>query len=406
MDAKTEQTTRRILVVDDEPELGQLVADAAEEAGFDAVVCSDAEEFRVAYADDYDVVVLDILMPQTDGIELLRFLADKHSGAQVLLMSGFDKRVLSTAEELARALGLRVLGHLSKPLRIAELVDLLASSVGIEGAKASKPRGNGTTREGELRRAIREQEFVLHYQPQVSIATNEVVGMEALVRWQHPERGLVYPDEFIGAAESMGLIDDLTWIVVNKSFAEMREWLAAHHAPTVSINVSAQTLTDLSLPDRLSAITTRHNVSASRLVVEVTESGLIEEFAKALDILARLRVKGISLSIDDFGNGYSMMQQLRRVPANELKIDRSFVEASESDESARVIVEQTIALGHKLGMKVVAEGIETESQLELLRQLGCDIGQGYLFSRPVPMPEFSAWLDKWSGGAVAKGLVS
>jgi EAL domain-containing protein (putative c-di-GMP-specific phosphodiesterase class I) len=406
MDAKTEQTTRRILVVDDEPELGSLVADAAEEAGFDAVVCSDAEEFRVAYADDYDVVVLDILMPRTDGIELLRFLADKHSRAQVLLMSGFDKRVLNTAEELARALGLRVLGHLSKPLRIAELVDLLASSVSTEGAKSRKPRSNGTAQEGELRRAIREQEFVLHYQPQIDLATRKVIGMEALVRWQHPERGLIYPDEFIGVAESTGLIDDITWIVANKSFADIRKWLPAHHAPTVSINVSAQTLTDLSLPDRLSAITERHGVSPSRLVVEVTESGLIEEFAKALDILARLRVKGISLSIDDFGNGYSMMQQLRRVPANELKIDRSFVDSSESDESARVIVEQTIALGHKLGMKVVAEGIETEWQQEMLRQLGCDIGQGYLFSRPVPMPDFSTWLDGWSGDGVESGFVS
>ena len=223
------------------------------------------------------------------------------------------------------------------------------------------------------------------------------MGVEALVRWQHPELGLVFPDSFIGHAESFGLIDQLGWLVVNRGLAELPERaLADGSFPTLSLNVSAHSLTDLKFPDTFVALTEKYGVPPERIILEITESGLIQNLASSLDILMRLRLKGIQLSIDDFGTGYAMMQQLRNVPATELKIDKSFVQEMYVNDGARVVVQKTIEIGHELGMKVIAEGVETAEQLEFLRAGHCDLAQGYFFSRPLPVDDLLPWLKNSS----------
>ena len=373
-----------MLVVDDEPDVGEFIAEVARMAGYRCTCTSHPEQFVDHLEPDVSLIMLDLVMPGTDGIELLRILAERECAASVILMSGYDRRVLGTAEELARTLGLRVLGQLQKPIRLATLEDLLAQSLASGAGARGKPESSEAISERDLRCAVDEDQFVLHYQTQVDMAHGDVIGMEALVRWQHPQRGLILPDHFIGLAENLGLIDALGWMVMRKGMADLHRFAGVRPDLTLSLNVSAFSLHDLDMPDRVISLVREHVVQPSSIVLEITESGLARELAKAMDILTRLRVKRVQLAIDDFGTGYSMMQQLRRVPATEIKVDMGFVQAMLRDESARVVVEKTIELGHELGMRVVAEGVETAAQLSFLREAGCDVVQGYLYSRPVP----------------------
>jgi EAL domain-containing protein (putative c-di-GMP-specific phosphodiesterase class I) len=236
-----------------------------------------------------------------------------------------------------------------------------------------------------------EKELVLHFQPQLDIEHGEIAGVEALVRWQHPEQGLIGPDRFIPLAERFGWMRELTSLVLNMSIVQIQKWKDADFDVTVSINIAADNITSLALPEQLADLLREKKLDPTRLTLEVTESSLMGELATALDILTRLRMKGIKLSIDDFGTGYSSLVQLHRMPFTELKIDRSFVSNMTDDEEARAIVKTCILLGHDLGMQVVAEGIEQPSHLNLLWQMGCDIAQGYLLSRPIPGDDLLAW---------------
>ena len=212
---------------------------------------------------------------------------------------------------------------------------------------------------------------MLHYQPQIDIATGGVIGVEALVRWQHPARGLIFPDHFIGRMEEVGLIDQLGWAVVDRGMSEVGQFANGDgKAPMLSLNESVYSLHDLKFPDILVALAEKHGVSPSGLTIEITESGLIKELSNTLDILTRLRMKQVKLSIDDFGTGYAMMQQLKNIPATELKIDKSFVMEMNNNDRDRIMVQKTIEMGHELGMHVVAEGVETQEQLDILRLTG------------------------------------
>jgi EAL domain-containing protein (putative c-di-GMP-specific phosphodiesterase class I) len=311
-------------------------------------------------------------------------------------MSGISKRVLETAEKLANALGLHVVGHLVKPFQLqvleAVLKDHHFAAHKIPGTDASPT----PIPDQDLYAALQRNEFFLHYQPQIDIKTGAVIGVEALARWQHPERGLVLPDNFIGRMEELGIIDDLGLLVADRALGELNGFAAANNAvPRLAVNASAHSLHDLKLPDALVSLLKKHGVDAANLILEITESGLMNDLSNTLDVLTRLRVKGVQLSIDDFGTGYAMMQRLVNVPANELKIDRSFVMNMTVNSSDRVMVEKSIEIGHALGMTVVAEGVETEAHLNILRTLGCDVAQGFLISRPLPPEALVRWLAEY-----------
>jgi EAL domain-containing protein (putative c-di-GMP-specific phosphodiesterase class I) len=383
---------KSMLVIDDEPEIGEFVSEVAQACGYFCDTVTNFDDFKALLGPDVSIIVVDLVMPGVDGIELLRYLGEQGCQSGIILMSGFDKRVLSVSEDLARELGLNVLGHFQKPIRFVDLERFLQRNSKVSGTLAGPGEPDHPLDVEELRRAIHEDQLVLHYQPQIDIRTHLPVGVEALVRWNHPTRGLLNPGAFIAASESLGLIDELTWLIVTKALGDRRRLTRQGWRPTISINISAVSLRDLEMPEKFLSHAAAFETSPGDIVIEVTETGLIEELRTALDILARLRVRGMDLSIDDFGTGYSMLQQLKRVPANELKIDKSFVQAMEDGEDARTVVRKTIELGHELGMRVVAEGVETEEQLLRLSGMGCDIAQGYLFSRPVPLQDILAWL--------------
>jgi diguanylate cyclase (GGDEF)-like protein len=245
---------------------------------------------------------------------------------------------------------------------------------------------------GQLRRAVANGELVLHYQPKAYSGTGKVHGVEALVRWQHPELGLIFPDQFIPLAESTGLIRPLSTYVLEAAVRQCRTWRDAGHDLSVAVNISARCLLDVSLPDEVAKLLHTWDVAAGRLVLEITESTIMADPALALDILTRLHELGVQLAIDDFGTGYSSMAYLKSLPVHELKVDRSFVMHMRTNSSDRVIVRSTVDLGHNLGLQVVAEGVEDQETWQELAALGCDTVQGYYLGKPMPAGELTDWL--------------
>ena len=317
---KTSVAVPRILVVDDDADIGEFIVVAAREMDLSCTATTNAGDFLSALNPEVTLILVDLMMPDIDGIELLRLLGQQSCNAGIILMSGFDMRVLETAEELGNSLGLHVVGRLQKPFRLMELEKILRTQAMVGAPSVVIHKQPVAIEDYELEQAIVRKEFVLHYQPQLNIATGQVVGVEALVRWRHPKRGLVCPDDFIGRMESLGLIDQLGWLVAERGLMEISQFPAMSGISlTLSLNVSARSLNDLHFPDRFLILAHQCGVMPQNIILEITESGLIRELSSALDILTRLRMKHFQLSIDDFGTGFAMMRQLRHVPATELR---------------------------------------------------------------------------------------
>ena len=244
----------------------------------------------------------------------------------------------------------------------------------------------------ELRDGLERDELTLEYQPKVDVATGACVGVESLVRWNHPRHGRLMPDDFLPVVENTGLIGPLTLAVLDLALGAAARWRAAGQAIPVSVNLSVRHLTDLSLPQQVAGMLTKHDLPASSLVLEVTETLIMSDPVRSLDVLHLLRDLGVGLAIDDFGTGYSSLAYLRRLEVDELKIDKSFVLSLSQDDGNATIVRSTIELGHNLGLRMVAEGVEDEIALGLLRSWGCEVAQGYLFSRPLHESDVLPWL--------------
>ncbi|TMF81442.1 MAG: EAL domain-containing protein, partial [Chloroflexi bacterium] len=244
----------------------------------------------------------------------------------------------------------------------------------------------------DLRGALERREIILFYQPQVAVATGNVTGLEALARWQHPERGWVPPAEFIPVAERMGLIKPLTTHLTALALTQIGAWEKAGIAIPVAVNVSMRNLLDPRFPQMLEDTITSSGVDAARIKLEITESAVMAEPGRVLETMHRLRSVGVRFSIDDFGTGYSSLSYLQRLPVEEIKIDRSFIAQLAKDEGSAAIVRATIELAGSLGLEVVAEGVEDEATLQILMQLGCSTAQGYHISRPLPVEEITGWI--------------
>lgn len=383
----------KLLVVDDEEDMADFVVNVAQSMNFEVLSTGDPSEFTNLLCDDHDIVVLDLFMPGIDGIELLRFLSDRRSQASIIFMSGKDKSVLQSAQQLALEQGLAVLGTLQKPFYMKELKDLLARYVP-QAAPQSFHLHEIPTVE-ELREAIDNEDLFVAYQPQLNVESREIIGVEALARWKHDSKGMISPATFIPLAEENNLISDITSFVTKVAIKQQGEWRKLGHNFGMSINMSPKILDDLDMPEKLERYAQDMGGDVRDITIEVTETAIMSNTARYMDILARLRMKGFKLSIDDFGTGYSSLQQLVRIPFTELKIDQSFVKHLDTNEECRTIAEISIILAHKLGIEVMAEGIEDEKIWNILKDLGCDGGQGYWMGRPMPPEEILTWADDW-----------
>jgi len=246
---------------------------------------------------------------------------------------------------------------------------------------------------GELRHAVEQDQLRLFFQPKIDLATQRVAGAEVLLRWQHPTRGLLAPVAFIPFAEQTGFIRFMTRWILDRAIAQGAEWHRAGKPLSLAVNISADDIADPRLDSRIAALLTRHQLPPSLLTLEITESGFIEDPDRALRVLDSVAAMGVHLSIDDFGTGYSSLSQLARMPVHELKIDRSFIQGLETDVEFGAVVRSAIDMGHGLGLKIVAEGIETETSAKRLRNFGCDVAQGYFYAKPMSCQDFEAWLE-------------
>jgi EAL domain-containing protein (putative c-di-GMP-specific phosphodiesterase class I)/FixJ family two-component response regulator len=388
-------TSDRIVVIDDDRVVGEIVSALAKAMGLQCDVTRTPDEFFGHIGSNTSVILLDLVMPEMDGIEILRLLGERNCKARIILMSGINIRVIETAKKLAESLGLSVIGHLQKPFPINHLQDLLSANIAAEEPVDPVSEQQLAIPDQDFYRAFDRDEFVLFYQPQINIASGVVTGIEALSRWNHPELGLVFPDNFISRIETLGLMDRFCWITAERALDEVKQFSGPNgYLPRLAINVSVSSLRDLKFPDIFMNLARKYDFPAERIVLEITESGLME-FSLALDVLTRLRMRNFQLSIDDFGTGYSMMKQLQNVPAIELKIDRTFVKNMHANHADLVMVEKIIEMGHELEMEVIAEGVETEDQFKILRERGCDGVQGFLFSRALPPSELLSWLETY-----------
>ncbi len=391
----------RALILDDELIACEFMSDVAESAGYHTRSLTDATELSEGLAFNPSLILLDLNIPGMDGIEMLRVFAERRIDARVVLVSGEDRAVLNAASKLGVDQGLNIVGTLRKPLRAADLLALFRAA----GRPAANPaKSNPPIFVEELRRALEGDEFLLYYQPQVALADGAWVGIEALIRWQHPQHGLLFPGSFVELAERSGLGLPMTLWVIKRATAEC-EMLnrSIGFTGTLSINLPPVAMIDRNLPEQIMSALAQSTCPNNRKQFEVTETSVAPDPVAALDILTRLRLKGIALSIDDFGTGHSSLAQLRELPFGELKIDMSFVRNAEIDTTARAIVEHSIQLSHQLGLKVLAEGVETEWTWRWLAAAGCELAQGYFIGRPMPAALLSDWQKLW---IAPKGLSS
>jgi EAL domain-containing protein (putative c-di-GMP-specific phosphodiesterase class I)/FixJ family two-component response regulator len=384
-----------IFVLDDDPFMLKLLDRMLAKLGYGRVSCFDSGAAVLAACETPDcipdVILLDINMPSMDGIEFVRHLAERCFIGTLILISGEDERMLAATNKLVRSHRLSVLGTLRKPFTLeglSALLDKWAPHV------VSKPCAASLSYDAEaVHAAIANGELINYYQPKVAVATGEVVGVETLVRWQHPLDGLVLPDSFIPVAEAHGLTSKLTRVVLKEALLQSKIWQAEGLYLRVAVNVSMDDLADVDFADFVA--TEASGLPPQSLILEVTESSLIQNFSAVLDVCARLHMKRFCLSIDDFGTGHSSLVQLHDLPFDELKIAQIFTHNACRDARQQAIFKSSLDLALQLGMEVVAEGVENANDWAYLRTTQCHIAQGYFIARPMPAAALPGWIDEW-----------
>ena len=404
-----------IYLVDDDEAYINLFLALSEEAGINAIAYTSSVQFLSTAITSQDIIILDLNMPGKDGIEVMRELADRDLKPTFILVSGFDERVLQSARQFAESRQLTVANTLNKPVNANVFIDVLKhvrndhfsnyiqtqiADFSVQSGSQAIHAPQSTTASNaitaaELKHGLENKEFIVHLQPQIKFADGSLCGVEALVRWHSPERGLVFPDQIIPFIEENDLMPELTQVVIFESIKAYNKCKLAGFDITISINISAQNIVDLRFPERLDVLLKAHNIEPEKFILELTESEILTNTSVALDIFNRLRMKGFALSIDDFGTGDSSLKKLYESPFTELKIDRHFVSRMVNDDEANSIVRICTMLANEFHMTTVAEGVETLQVWEKLKNLGCDIAQGYFISKPLPLDQFLNWANSY-----------
>lgn len=396
----------RVLVIDDQEHVRKWIRRVLNSVGIvDVTEAADGQAALACVTSPgaaFDLILCDLKMPHTDGIELIRGFSALRLDTAVALLSMEPERVIETSALLAEEQGLRVLGALAKPLTAEKLEPLLAS---VAASRSAPRKPAPTIARDQLAAALPGGTLHLLYQPKISMSTGRMTGVEALARWKHAHYGPVSPDVFVGICEES---PDLGKWLVDFTFSEALAF-AVRSAETgsdidVAVNLHAGAFDDIRLPDRLEAQTQESGVPTSRITLEVTERSVAQDAVRMLDVATRVRLKGFNLAIDDFGTGQSGLANLRRLPFNQLKIDRQFVHGASSSGTKRSVVEASVALARNLQMTSVAEGIQQRPDWDLLQSLGCEEMQGYFTARPMTEEGLQAWTAQWNLNSFAPGL--
>jgi len=396
-------TQGRLLVLDDDTSVSFTICAIAQKSGFDtrSTVSSD-EFFELVSSWQPTHMVVDLVMPDVDGVETLHRLAKTKSESIVIVTSGLGGRVLEAAGRAATENGLTVSGILPKPFAPALLRELLSHKPGASTARINKAAPSPDAfqiTEHTLSEALANDQLEVYYQPKIDCAIEALTGFESLVRWSHPHAGMIYPDSFITMAERTGQISELTRQVFEKSLA----WFSGAYLHTdlqLSINMSPVVLADAEFPNWVLNACQRYQVHPDQITLEITETSSMKDPVAMLEYLTQFRIKGFSLSIDDFGVGYSSLVQLARLPFSEMKIDKMFVMSAATSVESQKITAAIIGLAKALDLTVTAEGVEDLWTLQLLRDLGCDKAQGYYIGRPMPETQIAEWIHNYRGTGI------
>lgn len=404
MPGSFDPTNLRVLVVDDDPMMTTLIGMLLHGHGVERADTANegAAALECLAAQAADLLICDLNMPGMDGVQLLNRIAALDRRPAIILLSGEDSRILDSSRQFAEAKRLAVLGVLRKPVAREALIELLhryrpdsghldcdQPQAGLDAKEMSDGLGNGAPN--------------LVYQPKIDLRTGALVGVEGLLRWHDPVRGSVAPAETVSAAERHGLIDELTLAVLARA-AQDRSFAAERGLATnFAINLSLQNLRKSDIVERMHGIVTDTDSEPSDFTLEITETHLVDDIARVLEALIRLRLLGFKISLDDYGTGASTMQMLSQLPSTELKIDRSFVAAAPHSAQGRAFLQSAIELGLQMEQSIVAEGIETEEERALALELGCHFGQGYLFAKPLSIGALLAWAKDHSTATLLNG---
>jgi EAL domain-containing protein (putative c-di-GMP-specific phosphodiesterase class I)/CheY-like chemotaxis protein len=391
----------RALIIDDDQYVRSMIGRLLARLGV-TEVCQAADGREGARAIEgaarvFDLTVVDIDMPNSDGMEFLRLMGQRNYAGPVMILSGKPAALLNSVQIMAQEYGLNVLGVAQKPPSIGLLKQALNSCRSVTLPKRAAVRSSYPPE--EILAALEKHEFEPFFQPKVEIATRQLRGCEALARWRHPRDGIIAPGAFIAVIEEAKCMDELTRLMLGQAATWCRRWRDAGLTLTVSVNLSMSSLSDNNMADRTADVVRAAGVEPRDVVLEITETLAMTEILRCLESLCRLRLRGFGLSIDDFGTGFSSLQQLTRVPYTELKIDQGFVNGAVASAERRTVLESSIDMAKKLGLSSVAEGVETQEDWQLLHALGCDLAQGYFIAKPLSGEEFTTW-------AVSKGQSS
>lgn len=340
-----------------------------------------------------DIIISDLDMPGMDGMEFIRHVGETGQPVAIILASALESALIASVETMTTAYGIHLLGAIEKPVTPDRLRDVIDGYIGPR--RGSQPSEVRVFALEEILQGLARDEFEPYFQPKIELASGAILGAEALARWRHPVEGIVAPLRFIPPLEDSGHIDGLTMAMLRMAAIHCRAWHERGLSASVSVNLSLKSLADVMLADRITQLVQAQHLDPRHVVLEVTESAAAANIGSALENLSRLRMKGFGLSIDDYGTGYSSMQQLSRIAFSELKIDQIFVRNSSRQESSRVILETSLDMARRLNIAAVAEGVETRAEWDLLNSLGCTMAQGYFVAPPMAAAEFASWTQHW-----------
>jgi EAL domain-containing protein (putative c-di-GMP-specific phosphodiesterase class I)/FixJ family two-component response regulator len=406
----TPSTVASLLVVDDNIVQRMQVVALCRELGvemiYEAGSGAEALELLALLVLPPDVAIIDLEMPVMDGVELIEQLKERQLSIPIIVASSREVVLINTVETMARNLGIPVVAGIRKPLQresLAAAFEAWNSQLADPTVTTSRAPQEPIAPE-ELAEAIESGDIAVYYQPKVDMAKGTVCGVEALARWTHPTLGEIRPDCFVALAEREGLIHGLTLAVLRQAFGVAARWNADGLRLSMAVNLSPRLLEEPGLVRELSTLLERHGLEARQIVLEITESSVVDCMGVALGVLARLRLKGFGLSIDDYGTGFSSMQQLARIPFTELKVDRAFVHGATQRTNLRVILQSALDMSRQLGLVTVAEGIETLPDWQLVRDSGCGVGQGFLVAPAMAAEELPEWIKRNEPRLLALGM--